>query len=157
MGKMLSISTTNIIDRIRSTLLSSRPPRESISRQRGMTLLEIMIVLALLGLIMGVIVVPGLMESDDKARTQTAEIQANRLVNNAFARWRLDNPGKQCPADLQDLAPYVGKNNVKDPWGRPYILQCSDSASDAGSRFEVASMGIDGKPDTGDDIRVAAE
>ena len=97
------------------------------------------------------------MESDDKARTKTAEIQANRLVNNAYARWRMDNPGKRCPADVQELASYVGERNMKDPWGRPYVMNCGDSASGAGALFEVASPGIDGKPDTRDDIRVAAK
>ena len=116
MGKTPWIST-DIIRRLYAKVLTRWPARDSIDRQRGMTLLEIMIVLALLGLVMGVVIVPGLMDSDDKARTKTAEIQANRLVNNAYARWRMDNPGKRCPADVQELASYAGERNMKDPWG----------------------------------------
>ena len=57
------------------------------SAQRGMTLLEIMIVLAILALVMGLVVGPKVMKMFGQSRVDIAKMTVNKYANEAYPHW----------------------------------------------------------------------
>jgi general secretion pathway protein G len=121
------------------------------SDMSGMTLLEIMIVLAILAVVMGAIVAPRLFEQWQRANRDAAQLGVDKLANESFAEWRLDHPSEKCPSDLEHLAKYAKKKALKDPWGNDYIIHCGDISGP--NDFGISSAGKDGKSGTEDDLR----
>jgi general secretion pathway protein G len=117
--------------------------------QRGVTLIEIMIVLAIIGLIMGVLVGPKVMNAFKESRVKTAFLMLKEY-EGAYTRWVADNEG-DCPEKLEDLLKYTNKKDVKDPWGSAFVMKCGDSAPTE-NHFGVVSLGPDKKEGTEDDL-----
>lgn len=130
-------------------------------RQRGFTLLEIMVVIVILG-ILASIVVPNLMGNKDQADRQKAVTDIVAL-ENALDMYKLDN--NRYPSTEQGLDALVTKpegepvpKNYKeggyikrlpnDPWQNSYQLL---SPGEHG-HIDVFSMGPDGQAGTDDDI-----
>ena len=120
--------------------------------QRGMTLLEIMIVIAILGLL-ATVVVQNLVGNLENSKIRTAQLKINGIgnaVNNYFATVG------EYPNSLNDLVnPPDGLNSFlktvpKDPWGHPFQFKLKGSGADP---FEVISVGPDGQKGSKDDIR----
>lgn len=128
--------------------MESRVNKEE-RRERGITLLEIMIVLAIIGLVMGVLVGPKVYRSFSEARVKTAFLMLKEY-DSAHTRWVADNEG-DCPDKLEDLLKYTNKKDTKDPWGTPFIMKCGDDVP-TDSHFGVISAGPDKKEGTDDDI-----
>lgn len=126
--------------------------RAALQGQRGMTLLEILIVLAILGLVMGVLVGPRLYDMFSQGQEEVARTQVRQLTTEAFIRWQMKNPGKDCP-ELSDLAALLDLKEAKDPWGREYVAFCGDNAPAGSKGFAVMSLGSDGQQGTEDDIK----
>jgi len=119
--------------------------------QRGFTLIEIMVVVAIIA-ILGATVVPLIMDRPNEARVVRAK-QDIANYGGALELYKLDNFGY--PSTDQGLEAlvekpsgdpepmnwkgggYVKKLN-KDPWGRPYVYVSE------GSDFEIISLGGDG-------------
>ena len=84
--------------------------------QRGMTLIEIMVVLAIIGLVMGGV---GLMAYNryNEAQVTTAKNQTT-TIEQAVMTYRATKSGK-CPRTLIELraSGYLSKT-PKDPWGQ---------------------------------------
>src|SRR5215510_598529 len=91
---------------------------------RGMTLLEIMIVLAIIALVMGLLVGPRVMRSFGDARKRTTRIKLEQYVNEAFPQWASNHPDKACPDKLEDLNEYMNSKDIKDGWGHPLKMLC---------------------------------
>lgn len=126
--------------------------RAALLGQRGMTLLEIMIVLAIIALVMGLLIGPSVMNAFSDSKEKTSKMVVERVVNEAYTRWSADNPGEQCPEDVSDLSEYV--NKTEDSWGNELVLLCGEDAPE-GKSFCAVSKGEDGKrsdDDDGDDI-----
>lgn len=122
--------------------------------QRGMTLLEIMIVLAIIALVMGFLVGPRVLESFKEAKTDTARAILKQFAYEAYPRWSAANPSTGCPSNLDELLKYMNKQDVKDPWGNQLVMYCGDNLPEGiKGGFGVASNGPDGKPNTEDDIK----
>lgn len=119
------------------------------ARQSGITLLEIMIVLAIIGLVMGVLVGPKVYRSFSEARVKTAFLMLKEY-ESAYTRWVADNEG-DCPDKLEDLLKYTNKKDTKDPWSSAFVMKCGDAAPTE-NRFGVISLGPDKKEGTEDDI-----
>jgi len=102
-------------------------------RQRGFTLIEIMVVIAILG-ILAALIVPKIMSRPDEARRIAAKQDIGTIMQ-ALKLYRLDNG--RYPSQEQNLTALVQKpatdpipNNWKDggylerlpndPWGNPY-------------------------------------
>lgn len=118
-----------------------------------MTLLEMMIVLAILALVMGVVIGPAVINKFRDARKQVAAIAVDKYVSEAFPTWVHANPGKVCPENLAALAPYMNKKSLEDPWQHPYRMLCGANLPPEAQGFGVSSDGPDQQPNTEDDIR----
>ena len=133
----------------------------STQRQRGFTLLEIMVVIVILG-ILASLVVPNLMGNKEQADRQKA-VSDIVALENALDMYKLDN--SLYPTTEQGLEALVTKpqgepepRNYKsdgyikrlpqDPWGGAYQLM---SPGEHG-KIDVFSMGLDGEAGTDDDI-----
>lgn len=103
-------------------------------RQRGFTLIEIMVVVVILG-ILAALVVPKVMSRPDEARIVAAKQDIQALAQ-ALKLYRLDN--QRYPTSEQGLQALVQKPTTaplppnwktggyldrlpKDPWGHPYL------------------------------------
>ncbi|MCB9567198.1 MAG: type II secretion system protein GspG [Myxococcales bacterium] len=114
--------------------------------ERGMTLIEILVVLAIIGLIVGGVAVAAFGRLDS-ARINTAKNQVIQIQQQC-EMYMLEKSGK-CPADLQDLkAAGVISKVSKDPWGQDYQITCP---GEHGS-VDVVSWGPDAKSGGDDDI-----
>lgn len=118
----------------------------------GVTLLEMMVVLAIIALIVG-LAAPRLMDSFGRAKSRTAAIQMENL-RGAVQLFYLDVGRYPSEAEgLQALVtspkgadgwigPYLdGQQDLNDPWGRIYLYR-----SPAGDKpFEITTYGRDGR------------
>ena len=115
--------------------MSYRPPgiERSKTRQRGFTLIEIMVVVVIIG-ILGALVVPKLLGRTGESRVAAARVDISTLMS-ALKLYKLDN--QRYPTTEQGLNALVAKPDAapvppnwkpggylerlpKDPWGRPY-------------------------------------
>jgi len=124
-------------------------PLASPRLQAGMSLLEIIIVIVLIGAVLTLVGSRVLGGADrGKANLARAGIQtlANKVENYQLDTGRL-------PAKLDDLVtqpagtnnwlgPYARQADINDPWGRPYEYR----APGDGQPFELISLGADGRP-----------
>ena len=135
--------------------------KNSLKRQAGFTLLELMVVIVILG-VLASMVVPNLMGNKEKADIQkaTSDIVA---LEGSLDMYKLDN--HRYPTTEQGLQALVTKPEIapipkgyrddgyirrlpQDPWGNEYQLL---SPGQHGA-IDVFSVGPDGMPDTNDDI-----
>lgn len=116
-------------------------------RQSGFSLIEILIVLALIAVVMG-FAANQIFGGQDQAKARLAQSQIQSLVGK-IEQYQLDNGG--APSVLEDLVrqpsgsrtwlgPYAKESELKDPWGRPFQYS---TGGDAG--YEIVSLGKDGK------------
>ena len=131
--------------------------------QRGFTLIEIMIVLAIVGLLFSFVGV-NVIRKYKEAKVQGAKIQIASYQQALQAYYLSHNMYPHTSQGLEALIrkPSVGKipNNypeggyfgkkelAKDPWGNPYRYECEDYQN-----FTITSDGNDGEPGTEDDIK----
>lgn len=135
-----------------------------LTRTRGFTLIEIMVVVVILS-ILAALAVPKIMSRPDEARITKAK-QDIRAVESALKLYRLDN--FRYPTTDQGLEALVNKpttppepKNWKkdgyldrlplDPWGTPYQYLSPGEHGD----FDLYTLGADGQPegeDTNADI-----
>jgi general secretion pathway protein G len=126
--------------------------------QAGLTLLEIMIVIAILGLLV-VIVVPRVMGALGSSKIDLTKIQVDKVVKEYYPRWSSQNTDKACPDSLLEIGKSIDKTfteeEFKDAWGKPLKFLCGDTlpTGASGSGLAVYSFGEDGKDNTPDDIR----
>lgn len=127
---------------------SRRHPR------RGLTLLEMLVVLAIIALVIG-LGAPRLIENFGRAKSQAAEA-ALASLKGAVQLYYVDT-GRH-PSEAEGLAalmaapagvadwrgPYVdGEEDLTDPWGRPMLYRAPGGG---GSPFDLLTLGRDGQP-----------
>ena len=131
--------------------------RASSSRcgESGVTLIEMMIVLVIIGIIAAVIV-PNVIGRPDEARVTVARTDI-KAISSALELYRLDN--RTYPTSAQGLSALVVKPSSRpqpanwaaggylaqiptDPWNNSYTYR---SPGEAGG-FDLISLGADGKP-----------
>lgn len=127
---------TNLIKRMRR------------AASRGVTLIEILIVLAIVGLIAGGVAVVAVPKYQESQKNQ-AKIDA-RTIHPIAEKYRVDHPGENCPTVelLRDKKELSQASKVTDPWDTPYKITCGDDD------ITVSSFGPDKKENTADDIRI---
>jgi general secretion pathway protein G len=123
---------------------------------RGFTLIEVMVVVAILG-ILAAIVIPRIMDRPDEARVIKAK-QDIRAMESAFQLYRLDNFAY--PTTDQGLEALVSKPSgspepknwkaggylerlPKDPWGNEYQFL----SPGVRGQIDIFSYGADGSPE----------
>ncbi len=111
-------------------------------------MIEIVLVLALVGLIMGAIVVK-LRRGTGEAQRQIARVQIQELAGQ-FLNYRVSNSG-DCPTIAQWIEDKTLKEEPKDPWGRALSIVCPGQHDEAGA--DIFSPGPDGQANTKDDIQ----
>lgn len=109
-------------------------------RQRGMTLIEIMVVITILGLIMaavGVAVIPKL----DEAKQSTAKMDIGNIHNALKLYYAKKGRYPDTAAGLRALVETQALETMpKDPWGNEYVYMYE------GGKPVVTSYGGDGAP-----------
>ena len=132
-----------------------------IKKNKGFTLLEVMIVLAILGMIIGM-VSSNLLGSSDSAKVQSTAIEIRNL-ESVLDMYKLKTGNY--PTTEQGLEALVSSPEIEpiprnypeegfldrlpeDKWGNPYILV---SPGETG-KYDLYSMGPDGQEGTEDDI-----
>ena len=117
-------------------------------KTRGVTLFEVLIVVAILAMVAGGVAVFALPRFQDSQK-KTAEAGA-RTIRMAVQQWQAANNETSCPTIsqlIQDKQLDTGQN-TNDPWGQAYSLNCSDD------EVTVMSNGPDKKKGGKDDISV---
>ena len=128
---------------------------------RGMTLIEILVVLVLIGIVMG-IVGGNFLGKGEKAKADAAKIEIGQ-IGQALDLYKLDvgrypttAEGLQALVTKPEIAPipngYRADGYIRrlpqDPWGNDYLLV---SPGEHGA-VDVFSSGPDGEANTADDI-----
>ena len=122
---------------------------------RGFTMIELMVVVAIIGML-AVIVAPAVMNNLGRGQRTTAQAQMANIAT-ALDTYRLDMGAY--PAALEGLiendtgrgtwaGPYM-REVPADPWGNPYVYSAE------GSNFSLISYGADRTPGgEGDDADI---
>lgn len=136
--------------------------RSTHRRRRGFTLLEVLLVLAIL-VILGSLAVVTLTNVQSDAESKAAKVQVSSfdeaidLYRFHVRQYPSTSVGlqalRQAPGDLPNpdrwKGPYIDNIPV-DPWDRPY--QYAQPGRHNADRFDVWSLGPDGADGTEDDV-----
>ena len=119
---------------------------------RGFTLIELMVVLAIIG-VLAALIVPNVLGRADEARVTAARTDVGNLMQ-ALKLYRLDN--QRYPSNEQGLQALIARPTAepvpanwkpyleklpRDPWGRPYQYLNPGLKGEV----DVLSFGADGK------------
>ena len=115
----------------------------------GMTLIEIMVVVAIIGLMMGTVGVVAYRRYQKAKITNAKQVIAN--VQQALGHFRLET-NEDCPPDVKELfAKKFLTKEPKDPWGQELIFKCPGEHDTEGA--DISSMGPDKQEGNEDDIK----
>ena len=121
--------------------------------QRGITLIEMLVVMVIIGLFVGLVSL-NLFKQADKAKVTSARANINTFMQ-ALGLYKLDtgvfpsteqglNALRVKPEDSPQWAgPYLKNDVPPDPWGRPYQYKYP---GEHGDEPDVISLGADGQP-----------
>jgi general secretion pathway protein G len=126
------------------------PSRSPAALQRGMSLIEIIIVIVLIGLVLTV-VMSRVLGGADSGKVKITKTQLAGIAEK-IERFEMDTGRK--PASLQELVaqpanaagwlgPYAKAPELKDQWGNEIFFQAPGKD---GRAYELGSFGKDGKP-----------
>ncbi len=122
--------------------------RQARQKSRGVTLVEVLIVVAIIAMVAGGVAVFALPKYKE-AQIKQAETGA-RVVRTAVQQWQAANNETSCPtiSQLVQEKQLDPGQSTKDSWNQDYTLTCTDD------EVIVSSMGPDKKKGTKDDIVV---
>ena len=109
------------------------------ARTAGFTLVELMVVVAIIAILATTagVYLFGALDDADQTKAQ-AEIQA---MKSAITAYMLKN-NRKLPNTLDEIAPFMDPPKVpQDPWGNAYVYTKEGTRS-----FKIVSYGADGAP-----------
>lgn len=132
-------------------------------RSNGFTLVEILLVIAIIGALAAMIV-PRLTGRSEKAKAATARADIRANMATALKMYEIDMgaypttdqglealltaPGGASSSSWS--GPYIEKKPI-DPWGRPYQYKCPGTRNPAGyDLYSLGRDGVEGADDVGD-------
>lgn len=131
------------------------------TRPSGFTLIELIVVIALVA-VLAAVIAPNLLGKATEANRKSAAIQLEKIAN-AVELYRLETG--RYPEELSDLVqqpagverwngPYVRKlSQLQDPWGTDLVIRRPGE----NGPFDIISYGADGRPGgEGDDADIAS-
>ena len=152
--QVIKIQLDAYLKEFSSEVSSSSPP------PRGFTLMEVLLVLAILVILGSFVTVSATSSLQQNANQDAARGQIG-MLEEAIGHYTL-NIGRPpsdltglriAPADLKNPAkwagPYLGKDLPKDPWGNDYHYEVTDQQE---GQFRIWSDGPDGQSGSDDDI-----
>lgn len=139
---------------------------KSLNNETGLTLIEVMLVVIILGVLVA-LVVPQFSGRSEQARRAAANADINANIATALEMYFLDNgvyptteQGLEAlvsrpdlpPAPLSWNGPYLKKNTtLKDPWGQKYVYLSPGEHNP--ESYDLYSLGPDTQEGGGDDIK----
>jgi general secretion pathway protein G len=123
---------------------------QRLTRRSGFTLIELIVVIALVA-VLAAVVAPNLLGKASEAQRKSTMVQLEKL-SSAVELYRLETG--TYPDDLVDLVeqpqgvdrwagPYIRKKSqLKDPWGNEIVIQRPGQTG----AFDLISYGGDGRP-----------
>jgi general secretion pathway protein G len=138
---VITVSIENELARVAQRSIARR-------RQAGVTLVEVLIVVAIMAMLAGGVAVFALPKFKE-AQVSTAKTSA-QVLRRAIQDWQRVNNEITCPSESELIQ---GKHldsssNADDPWGMPWKFVCTEDD------VFVQSTGPDKKDGTADDISV---
>ena len=107
-------------------------------KNAGLTLIEIMIVVVILGIV-ATVVAANVGDKDVRSKVKLTEAQIKRLKGEVEL-YKADKD--RYPESLQDLVPRYCDEVPKDAWNRPFVYRVPGT----GWPFDIVSLGEDGLP-----------
>jgi general secretion pathway protein G len=135
---------------MKTSYMKNIPRRKS---ERGVTLIEMLVVITIIGLIASLVAV-NVIRQGEKAKSTAARTQISTFMNG-LGLYKLDTGAypataqglqalREKPGDMPNWAgPYLQKDVPLDPWGRPYQYKYP---GDHGEDPDIISLGADGQP-----------
>jgi len=136
------------VSNLESSIARRVVSRHERARARGMTLVELIIVITIIGVMTAAIAI-GVMGAAKKANVGAAKTACD-TVRQATMQWKALHMGEDCPTveQLKAEKDLDTGFSVKDPWGSPFKLSCESD------EITCSSSGPDKKEGTTDDIIV---
>lgn len=129
--------------------------------RRGITLIEVLVVLAIIGLVATIVAINVLPERD-RAAVRKARIDIG-VLESALDSYRLDMlnyptteqglaalvspPSGLANADNYRPGGYIKKGAATDPWGRPYVYKLPGERGGAYDLYSLGPKGAEGGAD----------
>jgi general secretion pathway protein G len=129
------------VDDLRADPSTTLPvPGRIKKRERGFTLVELMVVIVIIGLLATVVVINVMPALETASETKAkADIE---MIDQAVQRYYLDNRRYPTTEEgLSVLQPYLRRVS-NDPWNRPYKYQAPGRN---GQPYAISSLGADGR------------
>jgi general secretion pathway protein G len=126
--------------------------RTAVAAARGMTLLEIMVVIAIIGIVATAVSV-GVVGALGRAKVNSCKIQIS-TIRGALTRYNADNG--DYPSQLSALieggqnAYIEDEKKLKDPWNNEFLYNYPSQKE--GRQYDLCSKGPDKREGTEDDI-----